>query len=230
MISGNRIYTEGESMYRLYLAKWAGVNPDTGEAQYWAKKKDDEGVETEYKTANWSEAYNTNRTATKDILPKVYGGIGTSLEFYGFDFSIQCGYQLGGHIMDSGYQNLMHSGSTNDIGSNWHTDIRKAWKQPGDITDVPRLDTVDKYANATCDHFMIGSNYFSINNVTFGYTLPAKLTQRAKIHAVRVYFSGDNLAVFSARKGLDPRQSFTSSTTSLYTALRTISGGVKFTF
>jgi len=242
MISGSRIYTEGESMYRLYLVKWAGVNPETGLAEYYAlqDKKDDDGkvikdsegnaVKEEYKTSNWTAAYNTNRTATTDILPKLYGGIGTDLTFYGFDFSIQCAYQLGGRIIDSGYQTLMHSGATSDIGENWHTDIRNAWKKPGDITDVPRLDNVDSYANSTSDRFLISSNYFSINNITFGYTIPQNLTQKAKIQSIRIYFSGDNLAVFSARKGLDPRQSFTSSTTSLYTALRTMSGGIKFTF
>ena len=35
LIDGSRIYREGESMYQLYLPKYAGVDPETGES-LWA--------------------------------------------------------------------------------------------------------------------------------------------------------------------------------------------------
>ena len=41
LINGSRIYREGESMYQLYLVKYAGVDPTTGQSLFWAK--DDEG-------------------------------------------------------------------------------------------------------------------------------------------------------------------------------------------
>ena len=85
MIDGSYIYREGESLYQMYLTKYAGVDPDSGEALYWAK--DENGVE--YKDKDWSAAYNSNRQASGDLLPTIYGGVGTTLEFRGFDFSIQ---------------------------------------------------------------------------------------------------------------------------------------------
>lgn len=57
MIDGSYIYREGESLYQMYLTKYAGVDPDSGEALYWAK--DENGVE--YKDKDWSAAYNSNR-------------------------------------------------------------------------------------------------------------------------------------------------------------------------
>ncbi|MBR1869709.1 MAG: hypothetical protein IJ799_06580, partial [Bacteroidales bacterium] len=78
--------------------------------------------------------------------------------------------------------------------------------------------------------FLISSNYLSLNNVTLGYTLPKNFTQRFGVQGLRIYIVGDNLAVLSARQGLDPRQGVTSATTARYTALRTVSGGVKLTF
>ena len=84
MIDGSYIYREGESLYQMYLTKYAGVDPDSGEALYWAK--DENGVE--YKDKDWSAAYNSNRQASGDLLPTIYGGVGTTLEFRGFDFSI----------------------------------------------------------------------------------------------------------------------------------------------
>ncbi len=123
MIDGSYIYREGESLYQMYLTKYAGVDPDSGEALYWAK--DENGVE--YKDKDWSAAYNSNRQASGDLLPTIYGGVGTTLEFRGFDFSIQCAYQLGGTIYDSGYQAFMHGGDSHYMGYNWHKDILNAW-------------------------------------------------------------------------------------------------------
>ena len=233
MIDGSRIYTEGESIYRFYLVQYGGVDPDSGEAQYWAKETDDDGNPidgTEYLTSDWSKAYNTNRKPSKDLLPTIYGGIGTTLEYKGIDFSIQCAYQLGGTIYDSGYAALMHSGTSSDMGRNWHKDILNAWTPENTNTDVPRLDAIDQYANSTSDRWLTSSDYFAINNITLGYTLPKRWLRSLGIESLRIYGAADNVALFSARKGLDPRISYTTATTSTYTAMRTVSGGIKLTF
>ena len=67
MINGSYIYREGESLYQFYLTKYAGVDHESGEAQYWAKDTDG----AEYKTSDWSAAYNTNRQASGDLLPTI---------------------------------------------------------------------------------------------------------------------------------------------------------------
>ena len=226
LISGSRIYREGHSMYEFYLVKYAGVDPATGKALYWAK--DDNGLE--YPTSDYSTARTSNRQATGNLQPKFAGGLGTSIDFYGFDFSIQCNYQLGGKMLDYGYQTLMHGGSAGDRGAAWHKDILKAWTPENTNTDVPRLAADDLYTNSLSDRWLVTSNYFSINNITLGYTLPKVLTRRAQLESVRVYVSADNVAVFSARKGMDPRMGVTASDLGYYSALRTITGGVKLTF
>ena len=224
-ISGSYIYSEGESRYRMYLVEWAGVDPETGMAQYWAE--DEEG--NRIKTDNYSKAQSYKK-ATDDLLPTVYGGFGTTFEAYGFDASIQCAYQLGGTIYDSGYQSLMHGGTTSYAGRNWHKDIYNAWTPENRNTDVPRLNANDKYANSTSTRFLTSSDYLAINNITLGYTLPKNLVNKMGISKMRVFFTADNVALLTARKGLDPRQSFTSATTALYTPIRTISGGVSLSF
>ena len=183
-----------------------------------------------YLTSDWNVAYNTGREATGDLMPNVYGGFGTSVEFYGFDLGIQFSYQLGGKIWDYTYQDLMHGGAAADAGQNWHKDIANAWSPENRNTDVPRLNAQDKYTNANSDRWLISSNYLSINNITLGYTLPKNITRSLGLNSVRIYGAADNVALFCARKGMDPRQSYTMSTTSTYGALRTISGGIKVTF
>ena len=225
MISGSQIYREGESIYQFYMVEYAGVDPETGLAQYWAKEGDEE-----YKTDDWSKAYNTNRKGTGDIMADVYGGIGTTVEFYGFDFSVQCAYQFGGKMYDNGYASLMHGGSSSDAGQNWHKDILNAWSPENTNTNIPRLDAIDSYTNSLSTRFITSSDYFSINNITLGYTLPKRWTNALGVESLRLYGAADNVALFSARQGFDPRMGYTAATSASYSALRTISGGVKLTF
>ena len=222
LIDGSSIYEEGESMYRMYLVKYAGVNEENGKALYWAKDKDGK----EYATDNYSLAQ-TNKAGTDNLMPKVYGGFGTSIEAYGFDASIQLSYQLGGQIYDSGYRFMM---AGKGEGQNWHKDIYNAWTPANTKTDVPRLNAQDSFTNALSDRWLISSNYLSINNITVGYTLPSNLVKKMFIEKLRVYFTADNVGLIAKRKGLDPRQSYTTSTNSLYSPIRTISGGISLTF
>lgn len=226
LVDVTRIYEEGESMYRLYLVKYAGVKAETGEALYWAKDNDGKEVQT----IDWQKASDTNKAATKDLLPTVYGGFGTSLSAYNFDFSFQCSYQLGGQIYDGGYRRMMHGGTASNGGQNWHKDINNSWTPDNVNTNIPRVNTSDQYANSTSDRWLTSSDYLSLNNITLGYTLPSTLTQKFMVSRLRIFAVADNVALLSSRKGLDPRQSFTSATTSLYTPIRTISGGINITF
>jgi TonB-linked SusC/RagA family outer membrane protein len=225
MIDGTRIYEEGFSMYRMYLVEYAGVNAETGEAMYWAE--DEEGER--FKTADFAIAEGF-KMATDDLLPSVYGGFGTNLTAYGFDASIQMAYQLGGSIFDSGYQRLMHSGSSSNAGNNWHKDIYDAWTPENTNTDVPRLNANDRFASSTSTRFLTSSDYLSVNNITIGYTLKKSISNSVNVAKLRVYVTADNVALLASRKGLDPRQSFTSATTARYTPIRTLSGGLNLVF
>lgn len=238
-ISGSTIYTEGESMYRSYIVKYAGVDAATGYPLYWTKTTPAADATEEekavfvpewYATSNYDEAYANGRQATDDLLPTVYGGFGTSLDFYGFDFSIQMAYQLGGKIFDYSYQALMHNGDGSSAGQNWHVDMAKAWTPENTNTDVPRLNRSDKYTNELTDRWLTSSNYLSVNNITLGYTLPKNWLRSLNIQALRLYVAADNVALFSTRKGMDPRQGFRGTSGDTYSALRTISGGIKLTF
>lgn len=231
-ISGSRIYREGDSMYQLYLVKYAGVDPATGKALYWGwdYNTDGEKIEGSYGV---KDIYNSkDRQCTGNLLPKFYGGFGTNLSLYGFDLSVAFSYQAGGKLLDYGYQDIMGSGYTSDYGHAWHKDILNAWTPENRFTDVPRLDATDSYSFSryTTDRGLVSSNYLSLNNITIGYTIPTKVTKKFGVSALRIYFSGDNIALWSARKGLDPRQSFVSATTSTYTAVRCLSGGIKIEF
>lgn len=237
--SGNYFFAEGTSRYSYMTHKYAGVDPNTGESLWYKtvyKKKDDgsylyadkdetilifDHLET---TTNYSEA---DDYIIGDILPKVYGGFGSSFEWKGFDLGVNFAYQLGGKVYDSTYASLMG----NDAGHAMHEDLLKAWSPTNLGSDIPRWQYDDTYMNGGSDRFLTSARYLSLQNVTVGYTLPHKWTEKLRIQKLRIYGVGDNLYVWSARKGLDPRMVLTGSVNNTYySAIRTISGGVSVTF
>ena len=231
----NYIYKVGGSLYEAYMHRYAGVNPETGKAQWYKKVYDESG--------NWSGESEVTDVFTESdqyeigsVLPRLYGGFGTTLNLYGLDISAQFSFQLGGRYYDGTYQALMHTSS--GVGTAWHTDVLNAWTPDNTDTDIPRLDGDSSVGQTAVDNYLISSNYLSVNNITVGYSLPSTLLAKAKIAGVRIYVAADNLAVVAARKGVDPRfsmglGSLTSGSglnSGSYSAMRTVAGGITLTF
>ena len=231
----NSIYKVGGSLYEAYMRRYAGVDPQTGKALFYKKVLDKNGEWTgeDEVTDVFTQA---SQYECGSVMPKLYGGFGTSLHVYGFDISAQFSFQLGGKYYDGTYQALMHTSTA--VGTAWHKDILKSWSETNTDTNIPRLDGDTSVGQTAVDCFMISSNYLSVNNVTIGYTFPAKWMKKIKVAGLRVYCSGENLAVATARKGVDPRYSmglgsYTSGSglnSGAYSAMRTITGGLTLTF
>ena len=221
--SGNYFYGEGESLYTFYMKRYAGVSDD-GQALYYVTA-DDGSLST---TTSYSDAdYYLCGTA----LPDVYGGFGTSFSYKGFDLSVDFAYQLGGQVYDSDYASMMASPTASSKGTNFHADLLNAWTSENTNTSIPRFQFGDQYTASTSDRFLTSASYLSLQNINFGYTLPASATRKLGMEKVRVYVTADNIWYWSKRQGLDPRQSITGSTTnSYYSLMRTISGGITLTF
>jgi TonB-linked SusC/RagA family outer membrane protein len=224
--TGGYFRKKGESIYNYYDYEFAGVDPNNGDALYWADELDADGNVIGRKTVVGT----TNATRyelDKTPIPDVYGGFSTTLEAYGFDLTANFAYQIGGYAYDTQYQSLMNSGSAGD---NWHKDILDRWTPENRYTDVPRLQEGSLDQSAQGDYALTSSSYLSLRNVTLGYTFPKAWLSKAGIQKLRVYLVGDNLFLLSARKGFDPRQSFTGSTGYNYSALRTVSLGINMEF
>ena len=235
IMGGNYIYKVGGSLYEAYMRKYAGVNPENGKARWYKKVMDKSGEWTgeSVVTEVFSEA---SQYELGSVLPKLYGGFGTAMKFSGVDISAQFSFQLGGKYYDGTYQALMHTSPA--AGTAWHRDVLQSWTPENPSHIFPRLDGDTSVGQTAVSNYLISSNYLSVNNVTIGYTFPEDMFQMAKISGLRVYVSGDNLFVLSARKGVDPRYSMgLGSLTSgsglnsgSYSAMRTVIAGVTLTF
>ena len=224
--SGNHFFGEGIPMYTFYMQKYAGVSED-GLAQYYMDVTGEDGTVTREVTTDYSKA---TRYLCGTALPDVYGGFGTSLGWKGIDFSIDFAYQIGGQVYDSDYARAMTNPTANSKGNVLHADILDAWT-PTHHTDIPRFNFGDSYAASTSDRFLTSASYLSLQNINVGYTLPTRICRMFGLEKLRIYISADNVALWTKRRGLDPRQSITGEgTASYYAPIRTVSGGLTLTF
>ncbi|MBS2098765.1 SusC/RagA family TonB-linked outer membrane protein [Carboxylicivirga linearis] len=210
----------GGSIYDFYDYKSAGVDAETGKALYYRYEYD------HYKNAIITVVDNTEDATFvktgKSSIPDVTGGVNSQVSYKNFDFSVQTAFQIGGTVMDSNYQSLMGS----KVGGNYHRDMLKRWTPRNTNSDVPILSHDYNDINASSDRFYTDASYFNLRNITLGYTLGNQMLSKFHLKSARIYLTGDNLWLKSARKGLDPRQSLNGAVGFNYAAMRTMSVGL----
>jgi TonB-linked SusC/RagA family outer membrane protein len=73
----------------------------------------------------------------------------------------------------------------------------------GSLSGLPSNSGINNYAPQT--KYLNNLAYLRLKNLTIGYTIPQKFTQKVSIEKVRVYFSGQNLLTFDHINGvMDP--------------------------
>ena len=136
-------------------------------------------------------------------------------------------FSVGGEVYESVYSNLMNPIY---IGTNYAANVERAWRKPGDVTDIPRIQNGTGFSRPFTDSQLIDASYFSIKNITVGYTLPKTILQNVGIESVRAYVAVDNLAIFSHLEGMNPQFDFSGTTDFSYTPVRTSLFGIEVKF
>ncbi|OWW23354.1 SusC/RagA family protein [Zobellia sp. OII3] len=234
-INESERWAEGHSRYDFYLLRTGGVDTQTGDQLFLMYELDEEGNSVpvldgngEIATTNdWQE---TQRAYTGDSsIPDLLGSIANSIGYKGFSFDFLINYGIGGSILDNGYSAMMHSGN---FGSSYHPDILKAWRRPGDITDVPRLESGNpNLVRTQSDRFITDASFWALRNVNLGYTFDDKIANQLGLDKLRVSISGENLYTKSERKGLNPQFNLAGTGEGNdFNPARIISLGVNVTF
>lgn len=242
-INGNFGRAEGHGIYDYYMKEWAGVDPQNGVAT-WKVYYDESGNAIsnmeEFKAANpnatITEGVTTNYTEAtrsfvgKSAIPKLQGGFGFKAGYKNFNLGVQFRYSLGGYGYDFVYSRLMHNDQAGS--NNWHTDIRNSWKNPGDVTDVPRLsNNYDQDAASASTRFLLKSDYLNLSNVNLSYSVPKNIVDNLGLTKFDIFVNGTNLMMINKRKGFNPTTSESGSSDWYnYEPLSTITGGISVTF
>ncbi|WP_347838514.1 TonB-dependent receptor [uncultured Draconibacterium sp.] len=228
IVNGNLIQRKGEEINSYYLAQSAGVDATTGAQLYWVYDLDEFGEPGESYISNDYQKASQSKKISGSRIPDLYGGFGSSFKIYkNFDLSFMTTFSLGGEVYESVYVNLLNPIY---IGTNYAANVERAWRKPGDVTDIPRIQNGTGFSRPFTDSQLIDASYFAIKNITVGYTLPKNILQNAGIESVRAFVSVDNLAIFSHLDGMNPQYNFTGSTDFSYTPVRTSLFGIELKF
>ena len=178
-------HPEGE----FYINRYAGVNPANGDALWYDKQ---------------GNLTNELRDEDKVLVGKSYhapwqGGFGTSLSWKGFNLSAQ--FSWGGDRWMINNDRYFDESNGRFMTYNQSRRLLNRWKQPGDITDIPRHGEYTEFDSRLLED----ASFLRLKNLMLSYSLPSGLLKKSGfIRGLRFYAQGQNLLTFTNFSGLDP--------------------------
>ncbi|MEM8899051.1 MAG: TonB-dependent receptor [Bacteroidota bacterium] len=187
---------EGQAIGVFFAPEYAGVDPENGDALYYLNTELADGGRDRNTTNNINDA---ERVVIGDPNPDFIYGMNNTFSWKGIDLAIFIQGVQGNDIYNGG-------GFFQLDGFGWFDNQDKRvldrWQQPGDQTDIPQLRFLG--GSAESSRFLSDGSYLRLKTVTLGYTLPQSITSRVGIDKVRLYATGQNLAIWTDYEGWDP--------------------------
>ena len=118
--------------------------------------------------------------------------------------------------------------SAGSYGTAKHVDILRRWQQPGDITDVPRMDAslASQWDVGFSDRWLTDASFFNLRQANLAYTFDSEVAEKIGLSYLRLYATAENVFSINARKGLNVQQQFNGNTSNVFTPSRIISFGL----
>ncbi|HXI01338.1 MAG TPA: TonB-dependent receptor [Sphingobacteriaceae bacterium] len=131
------------------------------------------------------------------------------------------GFDLGVYFQGVGSREMwVHSPNTVPgvgVGEGWYANQLDYWTPQNPNAFYPRPSNVGQAADVTNfkvqTKYLLDLSYLRAKNLSFGYTLPSRISERIKLNKARLYFSGENLFEKDKLNGLsiDPEVNYTSA-------------------
>ena len=188
----------GHPVGEFYINRYAGVNPANGDALWYDKD---------------GNITNELRDEDKVMIGKSYhapwqGGFGTALSWKGLSLSAQFSWVGDRWMLNN--DRYFDESNGRFMTYNQSSRLLKRWKQPGDVTDIPRHGEYTEFDSRLLED----ASFLRLKNLMVSYSLPKNLLKKTGfIRGLRVYAQGQNLLTFTNFSGLDPE-----GTTNLYAA------------
>lgn len=202
----------GEEVGSFYMVKMLGIYQTDEEVPESLYK--DEGVragDVKYEDVNGDGKINADdRQFVGSANPKFSGGFNNTFSYKGLELSVFLTYAYGQQIYQYWTGGLrMGQGTWPQLRSV----CEQRWTGPGTSNTHPRAIyghawNSTKFVNT---RFLHDASYLRCRSVTLGYNFPARLLNKAKIDALRVYLQADNLFVVTNWPYLDPEVSVSNN-------------------
>ncbi|MDE5890721.1 MAG: TonB-dependent receptor, partial [Bacteroidales bacterium] len=168
----------GQSLGQFYMNRFYGVNPANGDALWLTK---DGEITTELRDSD-------KVLMGKSSIAPWQGGFGTSLSWKGISLSAQFSWVAGRYMINN--DRYFDESNGRFMSYNQSRRLLDRWKEPGDITDIPRHGIYTEFDSRLLED----ASFLRLKNLTLSYSLPSELLKKSVVfRGVRVYAQGQNL-------------------------------------
>ena len=176
----------------FYNYESLGVDPSTGDLVF--RDVDGDGVITE-----------NDRTVIGDPNPDFIGGLTNTFAWKGLTLSIFMQYSYGNDIFNGTRRYIeVMKGQDNQLRT-----VLDRWREPGDITDIPRATTADLNNNdRASSRFIEDGSYLRFKTVRLSYSFANKRLEKLNFDALEFYALAQNLLTFTNYSGMDPEVNY----------------------
>ncbi|MDE6332288.1 MAG: TonB-dependent receptor, partial [Muribaculaceae bacterium] len=146
-------YTVGHDASEFYMVKYAGVDPQTGEPQWYDK---DGNITKEYNVERDSQLLGKSYTAP------ITGGFGADLRWKGFALRADFAWAAKKYMVNNDRYFLENPSSDNAASYNQMTTMFDIWTHPGQITNIPKFGSTIQFD----DHLLEDASFLRLKNLT----------------------------------------------------------------
>lgn len=199
----------GAEVGAFYLYQFDGIYQYDGEVP---QQQYDLGVragDANFHDFNGDGLINTDdRVLCGSANPIFTGGWNNTFKYKGFDLGVFMTFSYGAKVFAAWMQGATSLGNYQGALREW---AGHYWTGPGSTNSYPR-PVINLYGNnnKASTYFLKDASYLRLSTVTFGYTFPSKWMDTIHLKSLRLYFSGENLAIGSSYPGWDPEVSTSS--------------------
>lgn len=179
----------GHPLGEFYINRYAGVNPANGDALWYDKN----GELT-------TELHDEDKVLVgKSYYAPWQGGFGTALSWKGLSLSAQFSWVADRWMINN--DRYFDESNGRFASYNQSRRLLNRWKQPGDVTDIPRHGVYTEFDSRLLED----ASFMRLKNVMLSYNLPSNVIKKSRVFSgLRIYAQAQNLFTFSKFSGLDP--------------------------
>ncbi|WP_243731247.1 SusC/RagA family TonB-linked outer membrane protein [Myroides sp. LoEW2-1] len=183
------IHQVGKPLGYFYMVRWAGVDSQTGAAQYLDKQ------------GNITTTYDPdNAVLVKGSYdPAIKGGFTTNIRYKNIEVSALFSFIHGMYRLNTG-EFYRTAADPNYRIYNQSTSMLDMWQKPGDQSKNPGAN----YARYMTDRELQRADYVKLRNLTVNYKFKDFGRYNKFIKEINVFAQGQNLVTWTKWKGQDP--------------------------
>ena len=214
MSTTSRKLVVGHDVGEFFINRFAGVNPANGDALWYTK----DGRLT-------NEFNDDDRVMSgKSMFAPWEGGFGTTLSWNGLSLSAQFSWVADRWMINN--DRYFNESNGRFQAYNQSRRLLDRWKQPGDVTDVPRHGVYTEFDSRLLED----ASFLRLKNLSLSYSFPKSLLKKTRfISGLRIYAQAQNLLTFTGFSGMDPESS-SNIYIAQYPAARQYTFGLDLTF